>query len=349
MRRTARRLMAALWLVALVGGLVACGETTEEAPRLAAPPTRTPQPPTPTPSLEDRLANFEIIFLNDAIEAYLDAAEGRSPIDRPDIFSDVVIAAEPACFTSEFYTGMEPLELLGFNPVSVDNESWRTALAATDRVAIEAQARAALSAIVAQLPVDYPVRLCVVPLPHFQPDGAPDEGGQEGIHGAEVFGSDLIITWCSGGASCLDHLNTDLAYAYHYAYQIAHTGLAFPEVPLLHFALYAARAAEFTRALFPDAVYDWDEFTLTPEEEAVLWSRMQPYLRTTNSDGLEARKIERFLAGRENSPDYPRWGGMVIAERILDAYRAGHPDVSWAELAALPPETVLNDSGYSPG
>ncbi|HID08175.1 MAG TPA: hypothetical protein EYP10_13635, partial [Armatimonadetes bacterium] len=317
----------------LAWGLAACGEEVEVAPQLAAPPTRTPQPPTPTLSVEDRLENVAIVFLADPIAAYLDAAEGRSPIDRPEIFHDAVIAAVPDCFASTYHPGVEPLELLQFNPVSVDNEAWRAVLDASPREAMEAALRDTLATVITALPVDHPLRLCVVPVPVPHPQDVPEAEAPAGIHGAEALSPDLLILWCSGGDSCTEFLATDLAYAYYYAVQIGYTGLIYPDVPLLYFMLYAARAAEFSRALFPDAVYPWDGFALLPEQEATLWAAMQPHLRVTYSERIESRKIDRFLNGRENSPDYPLWGGMIVAENILRAYRARHPDISWAELA----------------
>ena len=349
MKRIGWRGLVVLGGLMLAWGLAACGEEVEVAPQLAAPPTRTPQPPTPTPSVADRLANITITFLDEPIAAYLDAAEGRSPIDRPDIFSDTVIAAVPDCFASTYHPGVEPLELLQFNPVSVDNDAWRAVLAALPREAMETALRDTLVTVITALPLDYSLRLCIVPVPTPHPQDTPETDTPPEIHGAEALSPDLLIMWCSGVDSCTEFLATDLAYAYYYAVQIGHTGLIYPDVPLLHFMLYAARAAEFTRALFPGATYPWDGFTLSPEQEATLWAAMQPHLRVTYSERIESRKIERFLNGRANSPDYPLWGGMIIAEHILQAYRDRHPELSWAELAAVPPETLLEESGYAPG
>jgi uncharacterized protein YjaZ len=55
---------------------------------------------------------------------------------------------------------------------------------------------------------------------------------------------------------------------------------------------------------------------------------------------------ERWFLGKG---DLPRWTGYRIGYAIALAHLAAHPAVSAAELARLPSERILDESGYAPG
>jgi len=75
---------------------------------------------------------------------------------------------------------------------------------------------------------------------------------------------------------------------------------------------------------------------------------MSPYFVTTYQDYPDYRKIDKFLYGSTNPDLYPAWGGLFLGEQIVSAFRESHPDVTFAALAALPPLTLLEQSGYAP-
>jgi uncharacterized protein YjaZ len=76
---------------------------------------------------------------------------------------------------------------------------------------------------------------------------------------------------------------------------------------------------------------------------------MQNFTATTYQDYPDYRRIPRFLYGSSDTTRYPTWGGIYIGDQIVRAYRTSHPDVTFPELADMPPEDILAGSGYAPG
>lgn len=97
-------------------------------------------------------------------------------------------------------------------------------------------------------------------------------------------------------------------------------------------------ATSFQRDLWPRKPAPWGD-ALTPEQEAELWPQIQSAAGTSG-------QARRWLFGSEG---IPRWTGYTIGTRIVDAFRAGHPEVSWAELTRMPAAAILATSGYDPG
>jgi hypothetical protein len=226
--------------------------------------------------------------------------------------------------------------------VSLDLAAWRTAETLFPETELRTAIEDMLSRASDVLLVEDELRICMVAIPgRTAPEDAPN-GGVD----AQVLGGDLALAWCSAGDYCLPYFGQQIAYAYHYAYQINHTGLTIADMPLLNMAIFNARAADFTRYLYPDAAFPWEN-ALTAEQEAKLWADMSPYFGTTYQDYPDYRKIDRFLYGFTNPELYPAWGGLFLGEQIVSAYRSSHPDVTFAELAALSPQTLLEESGYS--
>jgi hypothetical protein len=341
--RTARLILALIVLAA-------CGGGEESAPLLSAPPTRTPQPPTATPSVEQEVANVTIVPLGGYVTDFLDAAADASALDRPQLFEDLVINRAPECTRATYYPDAQPLELVGLDFVSLDLDAWRYTVDTMPTDALIASIRATLTDAFALVPPIAPLTVCVMPSPLArvrgpQADAEPADGGLT----VTTLGGGLLIVGCSGGEDCLPAVPRMVATAYHVAVQIGAEGLPYDQVPLLSFMLYTTRAAEFVHQIVPDALSDPWENALTPEQEAQEWTAMQPYLGATYSDRATSQKIERYLYGRDNSADYPLWGGLYIGSQIVWAYRASHPDATFAELATLPANLVLQNSGYAPG
>lgn len=340
LRGRAWALVALLVVAAL---LSACGGESEDAPALSSPPTRTPAPATLTPAPDDSIAALEIISLADGVQTFLDEAADASPLDRPVLFDQHVFAPHPECFPDAFYTGSQPLELMDFNLVSLD----LAILQASVEMFPEAQLRESIETTIAaaadDLPLDAPFRVCIFPSPAWRP---PEDLPNGGLN-VETFSDDVIIAWCGGGAVCLDAAPQEIAFAYAYAEQLQHGDFTVTNMTLLDWALFPARAADFARRSVPDARFPWSGAELDPAVEADVWSRMQTSLDVTYTDYPDYRKIERFVYGRD-SEDYPRWGGVIIAGHIVDAYREAHPLTTPADLLALPTREMLAQSAYAP-
>ena len=331
-------------LALLIAGLAACGGEEKSAPKLAAIPTRTPVPVTATPEVTPMAANVRVISLKDNIDAFLTASETASALDRIDLFNRYVIQLAPECFSGEFYPGVQPLEMLGFNLTSIPMEGWREATDSFPEEDLSASVMETLEIAMQRLPVERAIVVCLAPMPPF---GPPEDVENSGV-AVQVLGGDRLIITCSAGSICLERAGWEVVYAYSVAYQMSLAGLTAFETPLLAYIIYAGRAEDFVRQMMPDATFRWDD-ALTPEQEIDVWARMQAYLDTTYQDYPGYRNVDRFIYGQPGSDRYPRWGGLYIGSRIVRAYRERHPDISAADLAALSPEDVLAASGYSPG
>ncbi|MBN1679760.1 MAG: hypothetical protein JW966_05675 [Anaerolineae bacterium] len=335
-----RRLVGLPVLIAVL--LSGCGGEDESAPELAVLPTRTPVPATDAP-VDEPSAHYEVVSLQDEVNAYLAAADAAGALDRIDLFREHVIQQAPECAQSEMWPEAQPLELFDFNLVEVDNVTWHEVVDTFPEDGIMQVVSETMEQTVPLLPPPQPVRICLVPVPRNGPPEDQPDGGVNVI----VFSDDLIIIACSAGSLCLDYLPDKLAFFYSYAYQVGQTGWIGGETPLLGFAVYFGRGTDFARQINPDAVFAWDD-ALTPEKEADVWSRMQEFLLTTYQDWPEYRNVNRFMYGDQDQDRFPAWGGAYIGTQIVSAYRERHPDVSLVELAALPPDILLADSGYTP-
>ncbi len=264
------------------------------------------------------------------------------------MFSQTVITPNQHCFVGSLWPDTQPLELLaGFNLnlPAVDLTDWRDAVDAFPDEALIEQTNDALIHAASQLPLDAPLTICLMPAPvahGFDGEARADPG---------IFSSgqgDSVLMTCLGDPQpCVDAWAAQTAYEYGVAYQYMTGGRGGLEIPLLDYAIYFGRASDFARQLYPEAVFPWDN-ALTPEQETDVWGRMQDYLQTTYSDYPGYRNVDRFLYGSDNPARYPPRAGFYIGERIVQAYRAAHPDVTPVELMALTPSDLLAESGYAP-
>lgn len=342
-KRWTRWLAVGLVALAALILLAACGGDDTDSPELAAVPTRTPVPATPPPAEGESVpaGEFEVRSLHESVGAFLLAAEDASPIDRVDLITQELLTPNTACYTSTWWPASQPLEMLGFNPVSTDLETWQAALDIYPAEQLVARIRRALDESARLLPVDYPVTVCALPMHAFMP---PEEMPRGGV-GSNVLGRDVIMLECRAGEYCLDWVAPEIAWAYAYAYQVGQAEVMADDASLLTHAIYQGRATAFTRRVYPDAFFPWD-FTLSLPQEAELWPRMQESL----DDALGgSRFVWRLLWGDDTNQDrYPPLGGIHIGSQIAQAYLDGHPNLPLGEFMALDPETILDESGYDP-
>jgi hypothetical protein len=331
--------------------LSACGGDTQDAPRLSAPPTRTPEPATEEVVADEAgVENIQIVSLRSQIDAFLTAAEAVGPLERVDVFSQTVIAAAPECWKSTLWPNWQALEQLNamnVNLTEVDMAAWRATVDAFPEEDLMRQTVDILRQARAELPLDQTLTVCLapMPLPHFfgpNPEELPNSGLSLSSWG------DMIYLGCQDSARCGTQVEADLAYAYATAYQFVSAGRLGDDIPLLSWVVTFGRSAVFAHQLVPDATFQWDT-DMTPEVEADVWARMQEYLNTTYNDYPGYRNVDYFLYGRDGRLDqYPRFGGFYIGERIVRAYQESHPNVSFADLMALDASTLVADSGYTP-
>ncbi|MBN2305459.1 MAG: hypothetical protein JXQ72_13320 [Anaerolineae bacterium] len=339
-------------LIALVLMLSACGGDDGDAPVLQALPTRTPLPATATPEPENATdpapdvnasARLTVVSMDEEVSAFLTAAQTASALDRIDLISEYLLNPQQACFTSPWIPDTQPLELFEINPVSLPLDAWQAGVDIYPTAALVQRATAALDTAAELLPRDTPFRACLMPFILF---GMPDEQGNGGIN-TRVLGSELAVIGCRAGEYCLETIEKEAVWAYAFAYQIAQSDLTIVETPLVLHALYYARAADFTRQLYPDAQFYWDN-ALTPEQEVALWERLRDVLNVAYQTYPEGRYVDRYLYGLPDHDLYKPWGGVFIGQQIVTAYRAGHPNISSVELLVLDPDTLLTGSDYDP-
>ncbi|HEX3053306.1 MAG TPA: hypothetical protein VHP83_21790 [Aggregatilineaceae bacterium] len=363
-------------LIALIFVLAACGGgDSEEAPELVAPvthrtaiptiqPSVTPQPATvdaatateevvetaTEPAIEaatelavEAATNFEVVSLKNEINNFLTESDDAQLMDRIDIFYRTVSGPASSCFESSLWGETDPLELLGFNPMTVDLEAWHASADAFPEAELMQHVNDTLAAAYAVVPSAEPLRFCLLPI---APYAAPEEVANGGVN-SFVLGDVVLIT-CMAGDYCLDEVDREAVISYGYALQTVDAGLGGAETPLLNFAVYWARAGLLAEDVLPDVSLPWNK-ALTAEQETELWTRMQENLYAIYDQYPAGRRIDSFLYGDTNRTLYPTWGGVYIGARIVEAYQDEHRTTKLPALFALMPRDLFNESGYAPG
>ncbi len=336
------RRLGALFLIGAVL-LGACGGQIEEAPPLLAPPTRTAVPATVTPSEADYLSALTVETLADEVRAFLSEAINASALERPVLFEQYVLAPRPECFDGDYLVPDAGASLLAeMHLTLVPLEAWRGLADIFPAELLQTDVEEAFVRAAELLAPQNHLRVCLFPAPPWGEPQRMEHGGLD----VRVLGHDLVLVACAGAELCLDDLPFMFTYAYHYAQQLAYTPRTVEDMSLLEFAIFNARATDFALTLYPDATFPWT-VDISPEDEAEVWAAMQRYQDVTSGETVEARQLDRVLYGK-NTSRYPDWGGMIVGWHIVQAFRANHPDVSLADLAAMPAAEVLARSGYAP-
>lgn len=341
-----RVILAAAGLGLALIALAGCSSGEEVAPQLQALPTRTPALTEVAPGAGAGAAasNVEVVSLLEPVEAFLAASETASPLDRIDLFMEHVISAAPSCFDTTLWPDRDPLELVAeLRLTSLDLAIWQASVNAFPEDALIAEVEAALGDAQQRAPLATAAQVCVIPFPQW----APPENLTRGGVSSSVLDRDTIWLMCSGGDFCQEPIGSEAAFAYAQAYQLGLFNGLGVDLTLLDLIIQLGRADVFARELFPAVTFPWDD-ALTPEQEADLWDRMQDELATSFGDGRAGRNIAPFVYGSGNQIRYPRWGGQYIGTQIVEAYRAQHPDQSLVDLMAIEPQTLLDESGYTP-
>ena len=340
--------------LALAVVLSACGGQIEEAPPLVAPPTRTAVPATLTPSADNYLAYLSVSSLADEVRAYLDAAETASALERPVLFEQYVLTPRPECFDGDYLTpdaGATLMQRLHLTRVPQEFwadflSGWREQVNDFPLEVLQEYIEQAFVRAAKILPPQGTLHVCLFPSPSQRFGGGVDMFVKHNGLEMYVLGRDLVFASCADGEVCLGDLPFVFAYAYHYAQQLHYTPRTVEDMSLLEFAIYNGRATDFALELYPEASFLWTA-EISPQDEAEVWAAIQRYADVTPGETVEARQLDRVLYGK-NTSHYPDWGGMIVGVHIVQAFRANNPDVSLAELAAMPATEVLARSGYAP-
>lgn len=333
-------------LIVLSVVLSACGGETESAPALSAPATRTPAPVVDRAAPVDTLAQLEVVSLRESLLAFFDNTADVGPLEHSIVFDQQVSAPHQGCATSEFYPGLQLVALMdgyGLDLVRTDLAGWRVVVEDFDEELLEEALREALARAVEEVPMTGPLRVCMLPVPPARNR----QGETFDFFHAEVIDRDAILVACSNAEFCVDTMGGQVVYAYHYAYQLSTVTYDFGAMPLMDMAIFLARADDLALALYPDAQFAW-HVELDPLEIPDVWGQMQEYASTTYADYPDNRKIDRLLYGA-GTGGYPEWGGMVIAQQVIDAFHANNPGVTYLALANMAAQDVVQDSGYEPG
>ncbi|MCD4684518.1 MAG: DUF2268 domain-containing protein [Anaerolineae bacterium] len=334
-----------LGVLVMVVLLSACGGGEDSTPELASPPTRTPAPPTETPAPEDALGQLEVVSLRASMLEFFEGTADVGALEYSIVFDRIVPVQHPECANSGFYPGFQLVSLLdgyGLEMVSVDLDAWYTVVEAFDDAVFEAGLREVLERTVEAVPMTQPVRFCVMPVPPRQNR----EGEIFDIFVADSIDRGVIIVACSNAAYCVETMGGQVVYEYHYNYQLMNAEYDIAAMPLMDMAIFLARADDLALTLYPDTQFPW-HIELDPAEELDIWDQMQQYAATTYADYPDNYKIDRLLYG-QGTGMYVDWGGMDVARQVIAAFHAQNPGVTYAALANMASQDVVQDSGYVP-
>jgi len=331
--------------------LSACGSPENPAPKLSAPPTRTPiaaEVATRAPAANQ----IEVISLRGKVADFLATADTVPALEQTITFMEMVSGA--GCLGSMQESDLQFQALFavaGIRWPIADFTAWRQAVEAFPEAELIQQVTAQLQKVKDALPLAAPLRVCLIPVPE---PPAPGESGQIGRSFMYVvalndlntlaLAGDLMLVTCSAGGGCLDDVPVELTRGYSYTYQQHQTGMRLETMTLLDRMVFEGRANDFTLRLFPEAAFPWTD-ALTSEDEAKAWRRLR---RALDSDEYRYDFMYDLLYGYYGDPNYPVWGGVYVGDQIVQAYRAQNPELSWTQLAAIPPEQLFTESGYDP-
>jgi hypothetical protein len=354
-----------LFVLLMVLVLAACGGDEIVGPELATLPFETGNTFTATPaavSVADQgaaMARLDVVSLRDNVQAFLIGTETTEFMSWTDLFVREVIAPAGDCMTPDLWARLEPAQLFrwqaprlppdwrgsAYNSINLI-EPWQTVTDEFREDAMLTQASQALDDAAALLPRDDGFLVCVMPaLPAVFPGQDVDTVPNNGVS-TVLLNTESLLLRCGMGEECLPAVPSQVAFGYALAYQLrGQPGL---EVPLLHWIVHTGRAAAVVRDLYPTLAFPWSE-GLTPEQVVTVTERVDDYaMATYRSDYRGNSEVAQVLFGNPDNVRYPLWGGLYLGDQIVQAYRAAHPDLSLVELMDVPPETLIEDSGYQP-
>ncbi len=105
--------------------------------------------------------------------------------------------------------------------------------------------------------------------------------------------------------------------------------------------IFEGKADSFAHIIYPDIDVPWVN-ALTAEEERDQWEKILSQGETTNSIVKT-----RFMVGGDE--DTPTWTGYTIGFHIVQSYLRSHPQADIDTWTAVPPQEMVEESGYQGG
>ena len=350
---TARALSRALALIALSILLAACGSGSDSTPpKLAALPTRTPAPVTPTPTAGS-VQPVRVLSMGDAFAHFLDRAGTLNPLDQKIDFISQMQTENGDCFSAQRSGGADYPLITTLTTIALpvmDQTAWRDAIAALPDTALAEQVVALFGQWSAEMPLPRPVTACLLPIPQMDRPAETDRFNTDVLPLPLAFDplnvilakGDLMWITCSAGPACLDQLEPELARGYALAYQYQKQGVTISSADVLTRVIDEGRASVYARTVDPAASFRWDA-GLSAEDEFMI--RRQLYYASQGTPFYGASN-DMIVFGRMDRVAFPPWGGLIVGEKIVNLYLEQYPGLVWTELAALPATLIVEASGY---
>lgn len=351
------RLVVRLALVALALLLIPACQTGDEVvdPALNAVATRTPTPvPTPRPSLLGT-----VYSLRPQVVAYLADTDDLARTEQESAFGRALRESGAPCMDETVRPLGAPLYIAQMSLVRFPIASfgpWLAAAAEFPEAEMDAVIRTTLRDTLALLPSGPVVDVCVLPTPAEEAVGgvmiyrwdSPNAHAEQPASATALSGEVLLVT-CTGSA-CLDDLPVWTVFAYGVAAQLEAADQTLLDHVLGDTLVVNGRAALFAEQVYPDRVMPWAD-ALTPEREKRYWDRIRPLAfasKLTDQMLLDRDYNADVVFGYLGDPGYPAWAGLTVGAHMVESYWTRHNMLSWAELFAVPPEEILQHSGYAP-
>jgi len=338
----------ALWGAAWLAG---CGQSagTDSVPDRS--PTRVPIPTANVSSPTG--SRVEIVSLAGAVAAFLDRAGETPLLEQSSEFTRMMVEQGAGCLDAMPASAelVETLsELTGYKLPLADLTVWESATRQFPEDDLIAAASAVLRDAEAALPIDWALRICLIPIPAAETPAVP-AGDYTNVplvtatRALNVFTprGDIVIVACDGGVACLDDLPQELARAYAQAYWLHQQRQELYHLNLLERVVLEGVGYVFARDVMPDASFRWEAVVTGGEQR-----RANGWLQAWHDDPRALRGFENaLLYGYANDDLFPPWGGVYVGVEIVQGYRSRHPDQPWDILAQLPVEAILSGSSYT--
>ncbi len=131
-------------------------------------------------------------------------------------------------------------------------------------------------------------------------------------------------------------LESTFVHEYHHSLW---TALHYTPFDLATYLIFEGRAESFVRALYPDRIAPWT-LPLASDEEAAMWSEIQPLLNSTDWGVMS-----KYIFGRREG--VPEWTGYRLGFKLVQQFINRHPTMPIAEWTALDAHDVIAESGYN--
>lgn len=132
-----------------------------------------------------------------------------------------------------------------------------------------------------------------------------------------------------------------IAHEYHHSAWTDRFYLTDDREDLIDNLIFEGKADSFAHIIYPDTDVPWVS-ALTAEEERLQWEKILSQGETTDS-----MVKTRFMVGGDE--DTPTWTGYTIGYHIVQSYLDSHPEVDIDTWTALPPQELVQESGYQGG